>query len=84
MWSSVMTTPSISGNERVVLETNLVAARFYRLRLWTVSSYYTGLISIPKTHNDSAILHPGLMREVQVVRFQRVRNQRDRLFDFLY
>jgi len=33
MWSSVMTTPSISGNERVVLETNLVAARFYRLRL---------------------------------------------------
>ena len=33
MWSSVMTTPSISGNERVVLETNVVMARFYRLRM---------------------------------------------------
>ena len=32
MWSSVTTTPSISGNERVVLETNAVAAKFYRLR----------------------------------------------------
>jgi len=33
MWSTVITTPSISDNERVVLETNLVAMKFYRLRM---------------------------------------------------
>jgi len=32
VWSSVTTTSTISGNERVVLETNAVGTKFYRLR----------------------------------------------------
>ena len=32
LWTDVLTAPVISGNERLVVETNLAPAKFYRLK----------------------------------------------------